>query len=70
MPRIYDDINAKCPFYLQSGKKTVMCEGITCECRLHVLFDSEEVRNRHRRIFCDAAFRNCEIFEMLEKKYE
>ena len=72
MPRIYDDICAKCPFYIQSGRKNVMCEGITDDCTVNLLFASEEARNQHRRLFCDnqSNYINCEIYTMLEKKYE
>ena len=70
MPRIYDDIRARCPFFKQSGRKNVMCEGITDTCVLNVLFDTEEDRNLHRKLFCDADYHKCDVNTMLEKKYD
>ena len=71
MPRVYDGICAVCPFYLQSGRKNVMCEGITDNSAINLLFYSEEARNQHRKIFCDSQtnFKKCEIYKVLEEKY-
>jgi hypothetical protein len=70
MPRLYDIQFAQCPFFISSGKKNVLCEGITDDCTINLKFTSEEKRDQHRRIFCDARYRYCEIFNLLEKKYE
>ena len=70
MPTMFDDVEAKCPFFLSSGKKKVTCEGITDDCTTSLNFISQQKRNLHRRIFCDARYTNCEIFKMLEEKYE
>lgn len=70
MPRNYDTCYAKCPFFESSGKKNVCCEGITSASTLNIRFVSEEERNKYRKIFCDDKYRNCEIFKILEKKYE
>ena len=70
MPRNYDNIFAKCPFFLTSGKSNIWCEGITNDCSLCIKFVSEQKKKQHRRIFCDAKYQNCELFKTLEKKYE
>ena len=70
MPRTYDNCLARCPFFLTSGKKNVLCEGLTDDCTINLLFVSEEKRDLHRKIFCDARYKNCELFKLLEKKYE
>lgn len=70
MPRNYDTCFAKCPFFLSSNKKNVCCEGITSVSTIHIKFESEDERNRHRKIFCDDRYQNCEIYKILEKKYE
>lgn len=70
MPRLYDSCLAQCPFFISSGKKNVLCEGITSDCTINIKFTSDEKRDLHRRIFCDAKYKNCEIFRILEKKYE
>ena len=70
MPRLYDTCFAQCPFFISSGKKNVLCEGITDDCTINLKFISEEKRDLHREIFCDARYQNCEIFRILEEKYE
>ena len=70
MPRTYNESNVKCPFFLCCGKKTITCEGITSDCRLKLLFIDEKNRELHREIFCDNKYQNCELYSMLEKKYE
>ena len=66
-----DDLHlAKCPFFISSGQKSVCCEGITSVSNICIKFISNEERNLHRHIFCDAKYQNCEIFMVLEKKYE
>ncbi len=70
MPRIYDSCLAQCPYFLSSGKKNILCEGITEDCTINLKFVSEQKRNLHREIFCNANYKKCEIFNMLEKKYD
>lgn len=70
MPRLYDICLAKCPFFISSGKKNVLCEGITNDCNNNILFTTEQARNQHRRIFCDAKYENCELYKVLEEKYQ
>lgn len=69
MPTMFDDVEAKCPFFKSSGKRKISCEGITDECTTCLIFISERKRNLHRNIFCDAKYKNCEIYKMLEEKY-
>ncbi len=70
MSTMFDDVNAKCPFFLSSSQRKISCEGITEDCITCLSFSSQQKRNSHRKLFCDARYRNCEIFKMLEEKYE
>jgi hypothetical protein len=70
MPRTYHEALINCPYYLSTSKKSITCEGITDDCTLKLLFVSAEKRDLHRKIFCEKRYTNCEIFNMLEKKYE
>ena len=69
MSTMYDDVNAKCPFFLSSSDRRISCEGITEGCVTNIEFKSKEKRNRHRRTLCDAKYGNCKIYRMLEEKY-
>jgi hypothetical protein len=66
MATMFDDVDARCPYYQSSDKKKISCEGITDECIISLNFLTSEKRDEHRRIFCDARYRNCEIHKMLE----
>ena len=70
MPRVYDVCLAKCPFFITSGKKNIVCEGITDDCTTDILFISERKRNTYRRTFCDSRYQSCKVYELLLKKYE
>lgn len=70
MPRQYDNAFAACPFFLSSGKNNILCEGITSDCSMKINFASEQKRNLHRKIFCDTRYQDCELFKILEKKYD
>ena len=70
MPRTYHEVLIKCPFYKSMAQKSITCEGITDDCITKLLFISPEKRDMHREIFCDNKYKNCEIYSILEKKYE
>lgn len=70
MATMYDDVDAKCPYFRSSDKREITCEGIADGCITALKFESQKKRNLHRSVFCDAKYKNCEIFRMLEEKYE
>lgn len=69
MPRCNDG-DILCPFYIARTTLSITCEGITEDCVTKIMFKSSTKKNLHRKIFCDKNYRNCEIYIMLEKKYE
>ena len=70
MPRTYNEALIGCPFYQSMTKKSILCEGITDDCTIKLLFTSSEKHHQHRNIFCNNKYENCEIYAILEKKYE
>ena len=70
MPRTYNEGLIRCPFYQSMTQKSISCEGITDDCIIKLLFTSPEKMNLQRKIFCEHKYKNCEIYTMLEKKYE
>lgn len=70
MPTMYDDVDVKCPFFLSSGKRKVSCEGITDDCTISLNFFTRDKKRLHCGIFCNEHYKNCEIYRMLEEKYE
>lgn len=61
---------AQCPFFISSGKDTVLCEGITDDCSVLVRFNSPDKRTEYRRSFCNNKYQECPLFKLLEGKYE
>lgn len=60
----------KCPFFVASRKRNILCEGITDDSKINLQFDTEEATDKQRRIFCNTKYENCEIYRTLEGKYE
>lgn len=60
----------QCPFFLFMARKSIGCEGITDDCFNRTVFKSEELKKAHQKIFCEGKYKNCEIYRMLEAKYE
>lgn len=70
MSTMFDDVEAKCPYFCSNDNREIRCEGIMDGCITVLRFDSQRKRKLHRSVFCDAKYKNCEIFRMLEDKYE
>jgi hypothetical protein len=70
MATMFDDVDARCPYFKGSGERKVMCEGITDDCNTILDFRNRESRNKHRELFCDRKYENCEIYRALEEKYD
>ena len=69
MPSNFGDQDAICPFFKRSTEKRISCEGITDGCLTHIEFNSRNKKKMHRKIFCDRKYENCEVYRMLEDKY-
>lgn len=70
MPRTYNEGLVQCPFFMCEATQSISCEGITDDCITKLLFTSKDKRDIHRMIFCNSRYKNCEIYRMLEAKYE
>ena len=70
MATMYDDVEAKCPFFIRSGHNHITCEGATENCVTVLQFEKKEKRNQHRRCYCDDNYGSCVICKMLNSKYE
>lgn len=70
MATTYKDSDVKCPFFREQTKRSISCEGIIDESILKLWFEDKKTKDRHSEIFCCNRYCNCEIYSMLEKKYE
>ena len=69
MPTI-NDADVLCPFYKNATEKGVVCEGITDDSVLKVLFSRTSEMYSHRRVYCCGRYKLCRVYLMLEKRYE
>ncbi len=70
MPSVYEDVDAKCPFYKRSNKNSISCEGIVSNSSLTIGYVSPKEKATQKRVFCNDRYQNCEIYQMLMQKYE
>ena len=70
MPTMYEDVDVKCPFFRSGGKKKLTCEGITDDFTISLNFFTRNKKLLHCEIFCNEHFKCCEIYRLLEEKYE
>lgn len=70
MPTQYEDADVKCPFFRRQTTVSITCEGLTEDSVIRLCFTSGKAKDLQARIFCEKRYKNCEIYTMLEKKYE
>jgi hypothetical protein len=70
MATTYKDVEIQCPFYKEQVKQSISCEGLTDESIIKLWFNSQKAKELHMKVFCQNKYKNCEIYTMLEKKYE
>ena len=70
MATTYKDVDIRCPFFKELTKRGISCEGVTDDSILKLWFYSPKAKDLHVEVFCQRRYGNCEIYRMLEKKYE
>lgn len=69
MATMYDDVEAICPYFLRSGAKKVVCEGMH-DYSIGLEFDHKEERNKHRETYCNTyEYGRCQVCQIIERKY-
>lgn len=70
MPTTYKDVDVKCPFFKELTKKAISCEGLTDDSTIKLCFAAPKSKDLQLEVFCNKKYKYCEIYTMLEKKYE
>ena len=61
----------RCPFYRRDdGKRRIVCEGIIDDSSIYLTFRYDNLFKRQIRTFCCEHYKNCEIYQMLQEKYQ
>lgn len=70
MPYQYKDVDVRCPFFKRQTGVSISCEGLTDEMGIKLCFANANAQRLHMEVFCEKHYKKCEIYEILEKKYE
>ncbi len=65
MPKHYDDMCAKCPFFKYYDDAIISCEGIEVKTSTHIVFSSPEKRKAYMKAKCQADHKCCIIAKAL-----
>jgi len=60
----------KCPFYRMDTKNAIGCFGVTDECGITLRFRTNGLLDRQMHTFCESAYQQCELFQMLWSIYD
>lgn len=68
---MYEDVNAKCPYFVTSSDRVIRCEGAIEGTNTEVRFAKVCRLPRHRFDFCDSdCWKGCPVAQMLNQKNE
>ena len=63
--------DVRCPFYkYDDGKRRITCEGIIEDSSIALIYRQKIDFDIQIKGFCCDRFTNCEVYELLMKKYE
>lgn len=63
-------IEIKCPFYVQSSERVIICEGVIPGTRDSIRFKKYNDRTTQIKCFCSGCFEKCERYTPISSKYE
>lgn len=68
---MYEDVNAKCPYFVCANDRTIRCEGLFDGSNTEVLFNKVCKMTKHRYNFCDSdCWKGCPIAQTIDQKYK
>lgn len=72
MPTVsYYHAYVRCPYYRgDDGKSQIRCEGVWDGATLSQHYKRKEDFRTQIRVFCCGHYKKCELYEVLERKYE
>lgn len=64
-------VYVQCPFYkFDDGKRRITCEGIIDDSSLALIYHNKADFDRQIGSYCCQSYTKCEVFELLNQKYE
>lgn len=61
------DADVGCPFYCSEGMSKIYCVGTKEKEWLHIAWESDTERKRHKREYCKGNWRSCPVAKLARK---
>lgn len=66
---MYEDVNAKCPFFVSASERIISCKGVIKGSSIDVRFDKVSRLPKYRYNFCDTlCWQGCPIAQMISQE--
>ena len=59
----------RCPFYHSERTNALLCEGISNDSTLHVVFGNPQKKTNYKKARCNADYNACPLVKLLKEKY-
>lgn len=69
MSTMFDDVDSKCPYFMRSDKKKIVCEGICNDSVISNEFKTVVSRDCHKAKYCNKLNNDCLVKRMLDQKW-
>lgn len=67
----YKAVDVGCPFFKRDdGSHRITCEGLVDKSSITLFFQKKSGFETQMNVFCCKHYQNCEIYEIVMKKYE
>ena len=63
------DRDAKCPYFRYHTNQNIVCEGAIPDTSVRILFESEEEKEKHYKIYCAEKWTYCEQAKRTGQQY-
>lgn len=65
-----NDMNIKCPYFINESRLQITCEGVSRNTKLALKFQSEKEKISYIKRVCEHYPNRCQITAVLEDKYK
>jgi hypothetical protein len=66
----WEAADVQCPFYIESEKTKIKCEGFLEESTVTLAFRQKTSKEKYMGTFCAGPFQNCSVYQQTMTKYK
>lgn len=70
MANQWEYVTVMCPYFLGTGRQSIVCEGSVDRCNIRNEFTYKIDKQLHKENYCNSDYEKCRIWQMLEGKYD